>query len=94
MKESNIILYETDDGKINVDVIPKVETIWLTQKRMAELFDVNSQAITKHLQNMYNDGELKKEETCSKMEHVKKEGSRRVKRNIAFYNLDAIMTVG
>lgn len=94
MKESNIILYETDDGKINVDVILKDETIWLTQKSMAELFDVNSQAITKHLQNIYNDGELQKAGTCSKMEQVQKEGSRSVKRNIEFYNLDAIIAVG
>lgn len=53
MNESNIVLYETDDGKINVDVILKDETIWLTQKSMAELFDVNSQAITKHLQKYF-----------------------------------------
>ncbi len=94
MNESNIILYETDDGNINVDVVLKDETIWLTQKSMAELFDVNSQAITKHLQNIYNDGELQKEGTCSKMEQVQKEGNRNVKRNIDFYNLDAVIAVG
>lgn len=94
MKESNIILYEDKDGKINVDVILKDETIWLTQKSMAKLFDVNSQAITKHLQNIYNDGELQKEGTCSKIEQVQKEGNRNVKRNIEFYNLDAIIAVG
>lgn len=70
MNESNIILYETADVEINVDVILKDETIWLTQKSIAKLFNVNSQAITKHLQNIYNDDELKKEETCSKMEQV------------------------
>ena len=94
MNESNIVLYETEDGKINVDVILKDETIWLTQKSMSELFDVNSQAITKHLHNIFKEGELKKELTCSKMEQVQKEGNRIVKRNIEFYNLDAIIAVG
>lgn len=94
MEESNIVLYEDDNGKVNVNVILKSETIWLTQKSMSELFDVNSQAITKHLQNIYNDGELQKEGTCSKMEQVQKEGNRNVKRNIEFYNLDAIIAVG
>lgn len=94
MNESNIVLYETEDGKVNVDVILKDETIWLTQKSMAELFDVNSQAITKHLQNIFQEGELNKNLTCSKMEQVQKEGSRSVKRNMEFYNLDAIIAVG
>ncbi len=70
MKESNIVFYETEEGKVNIDVILKDETIWLTQKSLAKLFDVNSQAITKHLQNIYKEGELQKEGTCSKMEQV------------------------
>ena len=94
MNESNILLYETENGKVNIDVILKDETIWFTQKSMSELFDVNSQAITKHLQNIFKEGELKKELTCSKMEQVQKEGNRIVKRNIEFYNLDAIIAVG
>ena len=55
MNESNILLYETDEGKINVDVILKDETIWLTQKSMSELFDVNVPAINKHLNNIYKE---------------------------------------
>ncbi len=94
MKESNIILYETDDGNVNIDVILKDETIWLTQKSMAELFDVNIPAINKHLNNIYEEGELNKISTISKMEIVQKEGNRNVKRNIEFYNLDAIIAVG
>lgn len=94
MNESNIIIYKTDDGNINVDVILKDETIWLTQKSMSELFAVNSQAITKHLKNIYSDGELQKEETCSILEQVQEEGKRNVKRKIEFYNLDAIIAVG
>ena len=94
MHESNILLYETDDGKINVDVILKDETIWLTQKSMSELFDVNVPAINKHLNNIYEEKELDKNSTISKMEIVRKEGNRNVNRELEFYNLDAIIAVG
>lgn len=94
MNESNILLYETDEGKINVDVILKDETIWLTQKSMSELFDVNVPAINKHLNNIYDEEELNKVSTISKMEIVRKEGNRSVKRELEFYNLDAIIAVG
>ena len=92
--ESKFLIYETDDGKIDVDVILKDETIWVTQKSMAELFEVNVPAINKHLINIYNDNELTIESTISKMEIVQKEGKRNVKRTIEFYNLDAIIAVG
>ena len=94
MNESNIILYETDEGNVNVDVILKDENIWLTQKGMAELFDVNVPAINKHLTNIYDEEELNKNSTISKMEIVRKEGKRDVKRELEFYNLDAIIAVG
>ena len=93
MQESNIILYETEDGKINIDVVLRDETIWLTQKSMTELFDVNVSAISKHLNNIYEEKELQKKSTISKMEIVQKEGNRDVKRNLEFYNLDAIITI-
>ena len=64
------------------------------QKAMAELFGVNSQAITKHLANIYEEDELDKESTCSKMEKVQQEGNRQVKRTLDFYNFDAIIAVG
>ena len=89
-----VVLYQTDDGNINVSVIYYNESFWLTQKAMAELFGVNSQAITKHLRNIYEVGELSKEATWSKMEQVQIEGNRKVKRNLDFYNLDAIIAVG
>lgn len=94
MNEIQFLLYNTPDENIKVNVIVKDETLWLTQKAMAELFDVNSQAITKHLKNIFDEGELLKEATCSKMEQVQKEGERLVKRNVEFYNLDAIISVG
>lgn len=94
MNEIQFLLYNTPDENIKVNVIVKDETLWLTQKAMAELFDVNSQAITKHLKNIFDEGELSKDATCSKMEQVQKEGERLVKRNVEFYNLDAIISVG
>ena len=94
MNEIQFLLYNTPDENIKVNVIVKDETLWLTQKAMAELFDVNSQAITKHLKNIFDEGELSKKATCSKMEQVQKEGERLVKRNVEFYNLDAIISVG
>lgn len=94
MNEIQFLLYNTPDENIKVNVIVKDETLWLTQKAMAELFDVNTQAITKHLKNIFEEGELQKEATCSKMEQVQQEGGRLVKRNVEFYNLDAIISVG
>ena len=92
--EDIVVLYQEDDRNINVNVYFKDETYWLTQKSMAELFDVNTQAITKHLNNIYTDNELDRASTCSKMEQVQIEGERTVKRNLEFYNLDAIIAIG
>lgn len=92
--QHEIILYQTDDAKVSVSVFFKDETFWLTQRAMAELFDVNPQAITRHLGNIFEEGELEKEATCSKMEQVQQEGTRTVKRIVDFYNLDAIIAVG
>lgn len=94
MNESNILLYETDEGKINVDVILKDETIWLTQKSMSELFECSTDNIGLHLKNIYNDKELDVNSTTEKFSVVRKEGNRNVKRELEFYNLDAIIAVG
>ena len=90
----NIVLYQIDNTNICVSVYYQGETFWLSQKAMAELFGVNPQAITKHLGNIYEEHELEKESTCSKMEQVQQEGIRTVKRMVDFYNLDAIIAVG
>ena len=94
LKESNILLYETNEGKINIDVILKDETIWLTQKSMAELFECSTDNIGLHLKNIYNDQELDIDSTTEKFSVVRKEGNRNVKRELEFYNLDAIIAVG
>lgn len=94
MNESNILLYETDEGKINVDVILRDETVWLTQKSMSELFECSTDNIGLHLKNIYNDKELDADSTTEKFSVIPKEGNRNVKRELEFYNLDAIIAVG
>lgn len=93
-REFNFLIYKSEDEDLFVNAYIKDETIWLTQKSMSELFGVNPQAITKHLQNIYNEGELEQSATCSKMEQVQDESGRVVRREILFYNLDAIISVG
>ena len=93
-QEHEIVLYQIDDTNVCVSVYYNDETFWLTTKAMAELFGVNTQGITKHLGNIYDEGELIKEATCSKMEQVQIEGDRTVRRMVDFYNLDAIIAVG
>ena len=93
-KQHEIILYQIDDTNVCINVIYEDETFWITQKAMAELFDVNVPAISKHLSNIFEEGELEKEATVSKMEIVQHEGNRQVRREPEFYNLDAIIAVG
>lgn len=90
MKEFSFLLYTVDDSDIKVNAILKDETIWLSQKGMAELFDVEVPAISKHLTNIYAEGELSEDATVSKMEIVQQEG----KRQVEYYSLDAIISVG
>lgn len=94
IQEHEIVLYQVEDTNICVNAVFKDETFWMTQKAMAELFDVNVPAISKHLYNIFEEGELFKEATVSKMEIVQMEGNRKVKREPDFYNLDAIIAVG
>jgi len=94
MGQGEILLYSNGSDKEYVSVVFKDETFWLTQKAMAELFDVNVPAVSKHLQNIYEDQELSRDATISKMETVRQEGERQVKRTVDFYNLDAIIAVG
>ncbi len=93
-KENQIILYQTDEGRVKVNVYFAEENFWMTQKAMGELFDVQKAAISKHLKNIYESGELKKEATVSIMDTVQNEGDREVKRTMEYYNLDAIIAVG
>lgn len=93
-KQISYIFYSSPEEDVKVMALVKDETIWLTQKAMAELFDVNVPGISKHLKNIYEEGELSESATVSILETVQNENGRSVKRNVSFYNLDAIISVG
>ena len=87
-----IIIYQSEDGKTQLDVKLEHETVWLTQKQIAELFGTKRPAISKHLKNIYTSEELTEESTCSILEHMGNDG--RQSYNTKYYNLDAILSVG
>lgn len=91
---SNFILYTTPNGDVQLDILLQDENLWLTQKGLAELFGVERSVITKHLKNIYDSGELDKVSTCAKFAQVQQEGNRVVRRELEYYNLDAIISVG
>jgi len=91
---TEFLLYTTPDGKVKVEIFLHNETIWLSQARIAELFGVDRSVVTKHLLNIFKEGELNKEATCANFAQVQKEGGRDVTRQVEFYNLDAIISVG
>lgn len=92
--EFNFLVYNTPDRDVKVNAVVKDDTIWLTQKSMADLFGVQTPAISKHLKNIFEEGELEEAATVSKMETVQVEGNRQITRQVDFYNLDAIISVG
>ena len=93
-KELQFLIYSTPLEDVKIDVVVQDETVWLTQKAMSALFDVQVPAISKHLANIYEEGELEKDPTISILEIVQTEGSRNITRKVEFYNLDAIISVG
>ncbi len=90
----NFILYTNPNGNVKLSVLLKDESVWLNQKAIAELFGVERSVITKHLGNIYETNELQKEATSAKIAQVQKEGTRDVNRELEFYNLDVIISVG
>ena len=92
--ESKIIFYQNQDSNVVINVTYFEDNFWLTQRLIAQLFGVEVPAINKHLNNIFEENELDKEATISKMEIVQQEGNRQVKRQVEFYNLDAIIAVG
>ena len=91
---NQIVIYQTDDGRTQVDVRMENETVWLTQAQMAELFDTDRTSIVRHINNIYKVEELERESTCAKIAQVQMEGNRTVTRQIPYFNLDMIISVG
>lgn len=97
MNESKIIIYQTPDGKTTVDVKLENETVWLTQAQMAELFQKDRTVITRHINNIFKEGELNKNMVCAKFAHTTPHGAIKGKKQtqeIILYNLDVIISVG
>jgi hypothetical protein len=92
--ENDIIFYSTPEGGMRVEVLYQDETFWLTLNRISELFGTTKQAISQHLKNIFETGELKREATVKEILTVQKEGERQISRNLEYYNLDAIIAVG
>ena len=91
---SELILYQTEDGRTRIECRFEGETLWLTQSQMAELFQTTPQNITLHLKELYAEGEIDEAATCKAYLQVRLEGQREVKRSLRHYNLDAILAVG
>ncbi len=92
--QNNIVFYQTENQQVTINVTYFNESFWLSQKMIAQLFNVEVPAISKHLNNIFQENELQKEATISILETVQIEGNRNVKRKVEFYNLDAIIAVG
>lgn len=92
--QSEFLLYTSQNGEVKVDVLLQNETVWLTQKVLGDLFGVAKSTISEHLTNIYDSGELEREATVRNFRTVQKEGNRLVEREIDFFNLDAIISLG
>jgi hypothetical protein len=89
-----IAIYQTDDGQTRIDVKVEQDTLWLTLLQMAELFDRDKSVISRHLKNIFDTGELSREATVAKTATVQTEGGTEVNREIEYFNLDAVISVG
>src|ERR1035438_4756747 len=92
--KSEIIVYQTEDNRTRIEVRLEGETVWLTQKQMAELFQKDVRTINEHIQNVFGEGELQRGATSRKFRIVQLEGARSVEREVDFYNLDVVISVG
>ena len=94
MEDNKIIIYQTDDGQTQIDVRLENDTVWLTQAQMVELFQTTKQNVSLHVSNVFKEGELKQESTVKEYLTVQQEGKRSVSRQVKYYNLDVIISVG
>ena len=92
--KGEIILYQTENGQTKIEVVLDNETVWLNQYQMEELFQTDRTSILRHIKNIYKTGELEEKSTCAKIAQVREEGKRNVRREILYYNLDLIISVG
>ncbi len=91
---SEVVIFQAEDGKTKLEVQLEKDTVWLSQKQMSELLDKDTDTIGLHIRNIYKEGELEPESTTEESSVVQKEGNRKVRRKLKFYNLDVIISVG
>lgn len=94
MNNSNLIIYTTEDGLTKIEVTFDEDTVWLSLEQMAELFQRNKSTISRHIKNIFSEGELRQEATVAKFATVQTEGARQVSRDIEYYDLDVIISAG
>lgn len=94
INQQEVLLYTDPKGTARIDILVQGETVWLTQAQIGELFDVDRSVVTKHIKNIFEQGELQREATSAKIAQVQQEGQRSVTRQVEFYNLDVILSVG
>ncbi len=93
-QNGNIIIYQSEDGSTKIDVRLQDENVWLSQQQMAELYQSSRTNVVEHIKHIYEEGELDKDSTCRNFRQVRLEGNRNVQREIPFYNLDMIISLG
>lgn len=92
--KNQVVIFKNNESEIEVSISPSEDTVWLTRKQMADLFSVDISRVTRHINNVYKEGELDELVTCAESALVQTEGTRRVKREISYYNLDMIIAIG
>lgn len=93
-RNNSIVIYQSEYGKVHLDVVYNEETMWLTQQQMSDLYQTSRTNVVEHIKHIYEDGELTEEATCRKFRQVRLEGNRSVEREIPHYNLDMILSLG
>ena len=93
-EKGEVIIYQTEDGLTKIEVKMQDETVWLTQQQMAGLFQTSRTNVIDHIKNIYEEGELEESLTCRKFRQVRTEGNRQVSRELPYYNLDMIISLG
>lgn len=94
MEEKKVIIYTSSDGQTQIDVRLEDETLWLTQQQIAELFQTSRTNVVEHIKHIYEEKELEENSTCQNFRQVRTEGTRQVERELPFYNLDMIISLG
>ena len=94
MEDNQVIIYQSEDGETRIDVKFTGETVWLSQQQMADLYHSSRSNVVEHIKHIYEDGELDEESTCRNFRQVRQEGARQVAREIPYYNLDMIISLG